>query len=72
MKTNTKIFIKALVDSGNLFGDIILEKLAKIFKIKIKSCEKKVGKAMAGNISYLISNYYRYSTYFPSILSAGI
>ena len=48
MKPNTKTFIKALVDSGNLFGDIISEKLAKILKLKVKPCEKKAGTAMAG------------------------
>ena len=41
-------FIKALVDSGNLFGDIISGKLAKALKIPYKTCTKKAGTAVSG------------------------
>ena len=47
LKKNTKTFIKALVDSGNLFGDIMSEKLAKILKLQIKPCNKKAGTAVS-------------------------
>ena len=41
-------FIKALVDSGNLFGDIISGKLATALKIPYKPCTKKAGTAVSG------------------------
>ena len=41
-------FIKALVDSGNLFGDIISGKLTKALKIPYKTCTKKAGTAVSG------------------------
>lgn len=41
-------FIKALVDSGNLFGDIISGRLAKALKIPFKPCAKKAGTAVSG------------------------
>ena len=47
LKKNTKTFIKALVDSGNLFGDIMSEKLAKILKLTIKPCNSKAGTAVS-------------------------
>ena len=47
LKKNTKTFIKALVDSGNLFGDIMSEKLAKILKLQIKPCNSKAGTAVS-------------------------
>ena len=47
LKKNTKTFIKALVDSGNLFGDIMSEKLVKILKLQIKPCNSKAGTAVS-------------------------
>ena len=47
-KPQSKIFIKALVDSGNLFGEIVSEKLAKLLKLKYKPCTVKAGTAVSG------------------------
>ena len=43
-----KTFIKTLVDSGNLFGTICSEKLAKQLNLKITPCSLKAGTAVAG------------------------
>jgi len=42
MKSGSRVFIKALIDSGNLFGDIMSERLANLLKIKYKPCANKV------------------------------
>ena len=47
MKNGTRVFIKALIDSGNLFGDILSERLANLLKIKYKPCANKAGTAVA-------------------------
>ena len=47
MKSGTRVFIKALIDSGNLFGDIMSERLANLLKIKYKPCANKAGTAIA-------------------------
>ena len=47
MKSGTRVFIKALIDSGNLFGDIMSERLANLLKIKYKPCTNKAGTAVA-------------------------
>jgi len=41
------ILVKSLIDSGNLFADLISEKLAKMLKLKITGTERKVGTAAA-------------------------
>ena len=46
MKSGSRVFIKALIDSGNLFG-IMRERLAKLLKIKYKPCVNKAGTAVA-------------------------
>ena len=43
-----KTVIKTLVDSGNLFGTICSEKLAKQLKLSITPCSLKAGTAVAG------------------------
>ena len=43
-----KCVIKTLVDSGNLFGTICSEKLAKQLKLSITPCSLKAGTAVAG------------------------
>ena len=47
MKSGSRVFIKALIDSGNLFGDIMSERLANLLKIKYKPCTNKAGTAVA-------------------------
>lgn len=46
--TKSEIFIQALVDSGNLFGDIMCEKLAKMLKLQYNPCSLKAGTAVSG------------------------
>ena len=43
-----KTFIKTLVDSGNLFGTICSEKLAKQLNLSVTPCSLKAGTAVAG------------------------
>ena len=43
-----KCVIKTLVDSGNLFGTICSEKLAKQLNLSITPCSLKAGTAVAG------------------------
>ena len=43
-----KTFIKTLIDSGNLFGTICSEKLAKQLKLSVSPCSLKGGTAVAG------------------------
>ena len=45
---NPRYFIQALVDSGNLFGDIMCEKLAKMLKLQYYSCFLKARTAVSG------------------------
>ena len=47
-KPQSKIFIKALVDSGNLFGEIVSEKLANLLNLKYKPCTVRAGTAVSG------------------------
>ena len=47
MKSGSRVFIKALIDSGNLFGDIMSERLANLLKIKYKPYANKAGTAVA-------------------------
>ena len=46
-KSGSSVFIKALIDSENLFGDIMSERLAKLLNIKYKPCTNKAGTAVA-------------------------
>ena len=41
------VLVKSLVDSGNLFADLISEKLAKLLKLQVTGTERKVGTASA-------------------------
>ena len=43
-----KTFIKTLIDSGNLFGTICSEKLAKQLNLSVSPCSLKAGTAVAG------------------------
>ena len=43
-----KTFIKTLIDSGNLFGTICSENLAKQLKLPVSPCSLKAGTAVAG------------------------
>ena len=47
LKSGSRVFIKALIDSGNLFGDIMSERLAKTLNVKYKPCMSKAGTAVA-------------------------
>ncbi|MBZ5782051.1 hypothetical protein K8366_24075, partial [Klebsiella aerogenes] len=47
LKSGSRVFIKALIDSGNLFGDIMSERLAILLNIKYKPCTSKAGTAVA-------------------------
>ena len=51
-----KTFIKTLVDSGNLFGTICSEKLAKQLKLSIAPCALKAGKAVSGQPVKVLGN----------------
>ena len=46
MKSRSRVFIKALIDSGNLFVDRMSERLAKLLNIKYKPCTNKAGTAV--------------------------
>ena len=47
LKEGARVFIKALIDSGNLFGDIMSERLATLLNIKYKPCTSKAGTAVS-------------------------
>ncbi len=55
MKSGSRVFIKALIDSGNLFGDIMSERLANLLKIKYKPCTNKAGTAVANQKVHVLA-----------------
>ena len=51
---NRSVLVRALIDSGNLFADLISEKLAKILNLSIKGKRKNVGTAAtSGSVTVL-------------------
>ena len=51
---NRSVLVKTLIDSGNLFADLISEKLAKLLKLTIHGSTKTVGTAAAsGTVTVL-------------------
>ena len=61
------LLTKAIIDSGNLYGDIISEQLAKDLGLKIKICPANVGTAAAGGSVKVIGKVQPIDIYIEGI-----
>jgi hypothetical protein len=61
------VLVKTLIDSGNLFADLISEQLAKMLKLKITGSERKVGTAAANGSVTVIGKAKAFHLYLEGI-----
>ena len=64
---NKSILVKALVDSGNLFADLISEDLARKLKLKVTGTERKVGTASTQGSVTIIGRAKPFKLYLEGI-----
>ena len=62
-----KTFIKTLIDSGNLFGTICSENLAKQLKLTVSPCSLTAGTAVAGQPVEIIGKAKPFLRYIENI-----